>query len=179
MTIDKTRGPKKTFSSERPKAAVAKAKPVMKKVQAPATAEVKKTAPRCQTIYVGNLNYNMNEHDVKYMFFNYGRVISATLIKNEHGHSKGIAFVEISGRDEAQKAIAALNGKIVLGRTLKVSIAKPNEFHMFKDVAPKKKAAAASEEKRPIISKRAKLANSGLALLQKNLKKSAAAKAKK
>jgi RNA recognition motif-containing protein len=152
------------------------AKPFAKK--APLKQEQKVATPeaRRHTIYVGNLNYKMNEHDVKYMFFSFGRVLSATLIKNKNNFSTGIAFVEISGAEEAKKAIKELNGKIVLGRVLKVSIAKPNEYHMFsEEKRPRKKDRSDdTETKSPILGKKEKMANSGLALLKKFKSKSSA-----
>lgn len=62
------------------------------------------------------------------MFGESGTVQSANIIEDrETGRSRGFAFVEMSSAEEAQAAIAALDGKEVDGRNLKVNEAKPRE----------------------------------------------------
>jgi RNA recognition motif-containing protein len=79
-------------------------------------------------VYVGNLNYSTTSADLEQMFAPYGKVESATVIEDrDSGRSKGFGFVEMSNDAEAQAAIAALNGKEVDGRTLKVNEARPRE----------------------------------------------------
>lgn len=77
-------------------------------------------------IYVGNLSFSMTEADLKEAFSVYGTVQSASIITDKiSGQSRGFGFVEMPNKDEAEKAIAALNGKDVKGRALKVNEAKP------------------------------------------------------
>jgi RNA recognition motif-containing protein len=77
-------------------------------------------------IYVGNLSFNVTEADLKEAFGAFGTVQTASIIKDKYsGESRGFGFVEISNSEEAQKAIAALNGKELKGRALKVNEAKP------------------------------------------------------
>jgi len=77
-------------------------------------------------IYVGNLSFSMTEADLKEAFSVYGTVQSASIISDKiSGQSRGFGFVEMPNKDEAEKAIAALNGKEVKGRALKVNEAKP------------------------------------------------------
>ena len=77
-------------------------------------------------IYVGNLSFNMTEADLKEAFGMYGTVQSASIITDKvSGQSRGFGFVEMPNKDEAEKAIAAMNGKDVKGRALKVNEAKP------------------------------------------------------
>ena len=79
-------------------------------------------------VYVGNLSYNTTSADLEAMFAPFGKVDSATVIEDrDSGRSKGFGFVEMSNDAEAQAAIAALNGKEVDGRTLKVNEARPRE----------------------------------------------------
>ncbi|MGB9005102.1 MAG: RNA-binding protein [Candidatus Aminicenantales bacterium] len=77
-------------------------------------------------IYVGNLSFNVTEADLKEAFGAFGTVQTASIIKDKYsGESRGFGFVEISNSEEAQKAIAAMNGKELKGRALKVNEAKP------------------------------------------------------
>lgn len=73
-------------------------------------------------IYVGNLSYNTIEDSLRTAFQAYGTVASAKIITDrETGNSKGFGFVEMGSDDEARAAIAALNGKEMDGRQLKVN----------------------------------------------------------
>ena len=77
-------------------------------------------------LYVGNLSFNTSVQDLEDLFGQSGTVQSANIIEDrETGRSRGFGFVEMSTADEAQAAIAALDGKEVDGRNLKVNEAKP------------------------------------------------------
>ena len=79
-------------------------------------------------LYVGNLSFNTSTQDLETMFGESGTVTSANLIEDrETGRSRGFAFVEMSTGEEAKAAIAALDGKEIDGRNLKVNEAKPRE----------------------------------------------------
>jgi RNA recognition motif-containing protein len=79
-------------------------------------------------IYVGNLSYNTTESELESLFGAHGSVQSAQIISDKMtGRSKGFGFVEMGSDEEAQAAIAALNGQEVDGRTLTVNEAKPKE----------------------------------------------------
>jgi len=79
-------------------------------------------------IYVGNLSFNTADEHLAQMFQPFGAVSSAHVIKDKlTDRSRGFGFVEMDNNEEADKAIAALNGKDVEGRALKVSEAKPRE----------------------------------------------------
>lgn len=76
-------------------------------------------------IYVGNLSYDMTEDQLRKEFEAYGKVNSARLITNRYnGKSKGFGFVQMPNREEAEKAVAALNEKDILGRKMKCNEAK-------------------------------------------------------
>ncbi len=76
-------------------------------------------------IYVGNLPYATSEEELNDMFSQYGNVTSAKIIMDRFsGRSKGFGFVEMAEQAEAEKAIEALHGKQVGGRTLKVNEAQ-------------------------------------------------------
>lgn len=72
-------------------------------------------------IYVGNLNYALQEEDVKELFGNYGEVASVKIIRDrETGRAKGFGFVEMPDDNEATAAMKELNGSEVQGRNIKV-----------------------------------------------------------
>ena len=78
-------------------------------------------------LYVGNLNYNASEEDIKQLFAKYGGVSSVTIIRDSYsGQSKGFGFVEMSSSDEAEKALEQ-NGSDFMGRNITVSEARPQE----------------------------------------------------
>lgn len=79
-------------------------------------------------LYVGKLSYDTTEDELKAAFATFGAVVSAQVIKDrESGQSKGFGFVEMEKDDEAQAAIAALDGKELGGRTIVVNVARPRE----------------------------------------------------
>ncbi len=79
-------------------------------------------------IYVGNLNFKTTQQDLEDMFGEFGPVKSVRIITDrDSGRSKGFAFVEMESSEDAEKAIEAINGKDIGGRTLKVNEARPRE----------------------------------------------------
>jgi RNA recognition motif-containing protein len=77
-------------------------------------------------IYVGNLSWELSEGDLKEAFEQFGQVASATIIKDKlTGKSKGFGFVEMPEKEDALKAINALNSKDLKGRPLRVNEARP------------------------------------------------------
>lgn len=79
-------------------------------------------------IYVGNLNYRVNETDLKEVFEDYGTVVSAKIIMDKFsGKSKGFGFVEMDDNSAATKAIDELNGAIYEKREMVVNEARPKK----------------------------------------------------
>ena len=77
-------------------------------------------------LYVGGLPYSVTEGRLQEIFEAHGTVESARVISDKFtGQSRGFGFVEMSSGGEAQKAIEALNGTQLDGRTLVVNEAKP------------------------------------------------------
>lgn len=77
-------------------------------------------------IYVGNFSFNMTEEELRAMFEPYGNVESATLVTDrDTGRSRGFGFVAMTNDQEAEQAMAALNGKESGGRALTVNEARP------------------------------------------------------
>ena len=77
-------------------------------------------------IFVGNLASSTTEDDLRQAFEQFGQVASVTILKDRFsGESRGFGFVEMPNRNEAQAALAGLNGQDVKGRTLRVDEARP------------------------------------------------------
>ncbi len=79
-------------------------------------------------IYVGNLSFDTTDATLRNLFSTYGSIASASVLTDrETGRSRGFGFVEMENDDEANAAIAALNGKTVDGRALNVNEARARE----------------------------------------------------
>lgn len=79
-------------------------------------------------IYVGNLSFNTDEDMLRTAFSQHGAVEAVNVITDrETGRSKGFAFVTMNQDEEAKAAIAALDGKEMDGRTIKVNEARARE----------------------------------------------------
>jgi len=77
-------------------------------------------------IYVGNLAYRMREDTLKELFGQFGEVTSVKIITDRMtGRSKGFGFIEMTEKEEAEKAIQQLNGSEVEGRNIRVNVARP------------------------------------------------------
>jgi|SRR5579871_6451714 len=77
-------------------------------------------------IYVTNLNFILQDEDLKKFFVPYGEVSSARIVMDKTTErSRGFGFVEMADETAARKAIAELNGATVEGRSIKVTEANP------------------------------------------------------
>ena len=81
-----------------------------------------------KNIFVGNLSFGATEDAVRSMFEAYGTVDRVSVVTDrETGRARGFGFVEMSVNDEAERAIAALNGRELDGRALNINEARPKE----------------------------------------------------
>ena len=79
-----------------------------------------------KNIYVGNLDYNISEEELRAAFAAYGQVDNVTIMRNrDTGQPRGFAFVEMANDEEAQKAIAGTNGTQLGQRQVNVNEARP------------------------------------------------------
>ena len=79
-------------------------------------------------LFVGNLSFNTTENDLQDAFAAHGTVTETNLMMDRMtNRPRGFAFITMSSAEEAQKAIAAMNGKDMDGRALTVNVAKPRE----------------------------------------------------
>ncbi len=79
-----------------------------------------------KNLYVGNLSHSTSEAELRTVFEAHGAVEKVSIVTDrETGRARGFAFVEMTDAGEADKAVAALNGADLGGRTLKVNEALP------------------------------------------------------
>ncbi len=77
-------------------------------------------------IYVGNLDYKVDDDDLRNIFQEYGTVSSSKIIVDKYnGKSKGFGFVIMENNEESNKAITELNGATIDNREIVVNEAKP------------------------------------------------------
>ena len=80
------------------------------------------------SIYVGNLDYAVEDEDLREVFNDYGTVKRVYLpLDRESGRKRGFGFVEMANDAEEDKAIEALDGASWMGRDMKVNKARPRE----------------------------------------------------
>jgi RNA recognition motif-containing protein len=79
-----------------------------------------------KNIYVGNLDYNVTEQELRTAFEAYGQVDNVTILRDrDTGQPRGFAFVEMANDEEADKAISGTNGTQLGSRALNVNEARP------------------------------------------------------
>jgi cold-inducible RNA-binding protein len=79
-----------------------------------------------KNLYVGNLPHSTTEAELRTLFQPFGDIERVSMVTDrDTGRSRGFAFVEMTNAGEAEKAIAALNGTSLGGRTLTINEAKP------------------------------------------------------
>ena len=79
-----------------------------------------------KNIFVGNLSFNTNEDELRQAFEAYGQVDRVSILTDrDTGRSRGFGFVEMANNEDGEKAIAALNGTQIGGRTINVNEARP------------------------------------------------------
>ena len=77
-------------------------------------------------LYVGNLSYSVTEDELKQAFAAFGEVTSISIpIDKYSGRPKGFGFIEMATKEQAEAAIAGLNGKPIKERTIMVAEARP------------------------------------------------------
>ena len=85
-------------------------------------------------IYVGNLPFEVTDEELEASFTEFGEVSSARVIIDRFsGRSRGFGFVEMPTDSEGEAAIAAMNGKEMMGRPLTVNVARPREDRPRRD----------------------------------------------
>lgn len=81
--------------------------------------------PTAEALFVANLPYSMTDDQLAELFEPYGIVITFRVARDrDTGESKGFGFVELATEKARAKAIAAVSGKVIDGRTIEVRQAK-------------------------------------------------------
>lgn len=84
--------------------------------------------PQNQKLYVGNLNFDANEDQVRELFGSYGEVAEVKIIMDRFsGRSRGFAFVRMATADAAGKAKEALHGQPFQGKALMIDWARTEQ----------------------------------------------------
>lgn len=79
-----------------------------------------------KNLFVGNLSFQTTADELRTHFALYGQITRVHMVMDrETGRSRGFAFVEMTNDEEAKRAIAALDGKQIEGRNIKVNEARP------------------------------------------------------
>ena len=79
-------------------------------------------------IYVGNLDFKVNENDLETLFGEYGEISSVKVIVDKYsGRSKGFGFITMDNPEEASKAVSELQGRTFKSRELVVNEARPRK----------------------------------------------------
>jgi RNA recognition motif-containing protein len=78
-------------------------------------------------LFVASLSFKMRDNDLQEIFNTIGNVVNAKVVMNRDGRSKGYGFVEMASEEEAQHAIAQLNGTVHFGREIVVNPQLPKD----------------------------------------------------
>ncbi len=97
-----------------------------------------------KSLFVGNLSFQTTEGELTALFTQFGQVTRINIVMDrETGRARGFAFVEMPNDGEAGKAVAALDGKALGGRNLKVNEARPKSVTS----APRTSSGGGSRER--------------------------------
>ena len=85
-------------------------------------------------IFVGNLAFAATEDEVREAFTTFGSTVAVKIITDrDTGRSKGFGFVEMASADDARRAIQGLDNKMIAGRPIRVTEARPQESRGRRD----------------------------------------------
>eukprot|EP01018_Ginkgo_biloba_P022919 Gb_33053 [translate_table: standard] len=78
-------------------------------------------------LYLKNLDDSIGDEKLKELFSEFGTITSCKVMRDPHGQSRGSGFVAFSSPEEAARALADMNGKIVISKPLYVALAQRKE----------------------------------------------------
>jgi RNA recognition motif-containing protein len=102
-------------------------------------------------IFIGNLSFSATDNDVKAVFEAFGTVASVKIKKKSGKNSRGFGFVSMPDEAQAQAAIAALQDKDFMGRTLNISVERPKPVKPKKDYKEIKRLRMEAKKEIPVI----------------------------
>lgn len=83
-------------------------------------------------VYVGGLGEEIKEDLIRAAFIPFGNIKSVMMpMDYQAGTHKGFAFVDFEDADDASESIFNMDGGELMGRTLRVSLAQPNQINKF------------------------------------------------
>ncbi|KAK3423261.1 hypothetical protein EUGRSUZ_F00193 [Eucalyptus grandis] len=90
---------------------------------------MKETVDKFQgvNLYVKNLNDSIDDEKLKELFSEFGTITSCKVMRDPNGISRGSGFVAFSSPDEAARALAGMNNKMVVSKPLYVALAQRKE----------------------------------------------------
>ena len=87
-------------------------------------------------LFVGSLSFTTTGDGLREFFGQAGTVLEASVVTDQFsGRSRGFGFVEMATAEEADRAVAQLNGRVLDGRPLKVEISRPKSAAAGRDHA--------------------------------------------
>jgi RNA recognition motif-containing protein len=87
-----------------------------------------------QKLFIGGLSYSTTSEGLRDFVAKSGSVLSATVVTDQvSGRSRGFGFVEMATAEDAERAVAQLNGRTLDGRQLKIEIARPKPVTASRD----------------------------------------------
>ncbi|KAG5542099.1 hypothetical protein RHGRI_021827 [Rhododendron griersonianum] len=78
-------------------------------------------------LYVKNLDDSIDDDKLKELFLEFGTITSCKVMRDPSGVSRGSGFVAFSTPEEASRALAEMNGKMVVSKPLYVALAQRKE----------------------------------------------------
>ena len=78
-----------------------------------------------ETLYMGNLAHETTEVDLRTACSRFGAVVSAKIVTDRRGRSKGFGYVEMADEASARAAMESLRGTQINGRTLDIVLEEP------------------------------------------------------
>ncbi|NXK32919.1 EPAB protein, partial [Piprites chloris] len=87
-------------------------------------AEIGARAVEFTNVYIKNFGDDMDDDRLREIFSKFGKTLSVKVMMDSTGRSKGFGFVNFEKHEEAQKAMADMNGKEINGRLVYVGRAQ-------------------------------------------------------
>ncbi|WWD15889.1 hypothetical protein CI109_100313 [Kwoniella shandongensis] len=79
-------------------------------------------------VFVKNLDSDINSYYLEEMFSHLGRVVSARVMRDQHGRSRGYGFVSFYTPEQAASAIQVMNGTSVGRQRISVTLHEPRKL---------------------------------------------------
>lgn len=119
---------------------------------APGQSKAAQASPDGIRIYVGSLNFSINESDLRPIFEAFGPLTSVEIHRDTAtGQSKGFGFISFVNRMDGETALAALDGYQFAGRPIKVGYASPTDGANAKNQRAASASASAGPAQMPIL----------------------------